>query len=92
MDYTELTNRLYNSYEAETLCADAAQAIEALQARVTNLSDMHSALAEAHSNTLKEIDKLQALADSRKDTAHRLKASGYQKELAEARTALRSKT
>lgn len=33
----ELINRLYNSQDAECLCADAARAIEALQARVKDL-------------------------------------------------------
>ena len=36
-DYTKLIERLYNSHDAETLCADAALAIEALQAEVERL-------------------------------------------------------
>jgi hypothetical protein len=36
-DYTKLIERLYNSHDAETLCADAALVIEALQKEVSTL-------------------------------------------------------
>lgn len=64
----ELIPRLYNSFEAETLCADAAEAIEELQAEVE--------MWKATSNAVIDMEKVQLRLerDTLRNTLARIEA------------------
>lgn len=69
-DIMKLIERLYNSYDAETLCADAARAIEALQGENERLRDLeltwricHERSSDAARDLANERDALAAKLD-----------------------------
>lgn len=64
MTYTKLIERLYNSHDAETLCADAALVIEALQAEAASLKQISELNAQIAIYLKAERDQLQSKLDA----------------------------